>query len=148
MAIEEGHVQELLVVEHCNKLKRLRNIIWKKKGSTLIAEIWKNDTELGRQILNGANPTQLRRVTKYTDDIRRIGQHYRPSSKLGHDWEIEVYVSRLYTYLWFHNKNRFICVQAVHSEFAMCSCGGGSNAFHNNFRMVTYTRWTINCWSR
>ena len=66
------------------------------------SEIWQDDKEFGRQILNGANPTQLRRVTTYTDDLRQIGSQFKPNAQLGSDWEAEVYVRSLHIYTNFY----------------------------------------------
>lgn len=35
----------------------------------ILLEIWKDDKEFGRQILNGPHPSQIKRMTEIPDDV-------------------------------------------------------------------------------
>ena len=60
-----------------------------KKLVKTVAARWRDDAEFGRQLLNGANPTQIRRVTRFTDELKQVGSEV----KLGQALESEINVS-------------------------------------------------------
>ncbi|KAK2175219.1 hypothetical protein NP493_743g03006 [Ridgeia piscesae] len=51
----------------CTKL--LTNVLKDKKTVRKVAATWRSDEEFGRQILNGPNPTRLRRIRKIPDNM-------------------------------------------------------------------------------